>query len=365
MADRKNRESNIELLRIVAAFGVVVLHYNNGNLGGGFKYVADGSVNQFIMLLLETFFICAVNLFVMISGYFLRSSQKRDLLKPLSVLTQTVCVGLLVYFAGLTARGLGFELDTFLSLFTVYWFVFVYVALYIISPYLNDIWDVLSDNGKKTMLALGLAVFSVYPIILDIVSYWSGRKFGSLSSIGIDGAASGYTIINFVLMYYLGCYVRDEKKERKSTSLLIFLILDIALIMAWIYADHLISGKDIFATTAINYENPLVILEAVLVFMLFKNMQIKTNRVINELAGASFFVYLTHLIFLNFAHVENFVNKSVPVLILHVLATGIITYVAVYVLYKIYSLITRPISKGVSSAWKKFRFYDGRDGFQN
>jgi len=365
MADRKNRESNIELLRIIAAFGVVVLHYNNANLGGGFEFVPDGSANQFILTVLEALFICAVNLFVMISGYFLRASQKRDLFKPLSVLCQTLFFGILVYFAGLKVRGLGFELDTLLSLFSIYWFAFVYVALYVISPYLNIVWDNLSEKGRKGLLALLIATFSVYPILLDVLSFWSGRKFGAVSTVGLDGAASGYTIVNFVIMYFLGCCARDDKKEHKNTSLALMLVLDVALIVAWIYVEHLISGKEIMSSTAINYENPLVILEAVLVFMLFKNMKLKPNRVINELSVASFTVYLIHICFLEFAGIEKFVQKSAPELIIHVILTGIIIYMAVYLVYKVYSLIASPISKWVSSSWQKFRFYDGTNGFQN
>ena len=36
MTERTERQSNIELLRVFAALGVVLLHYNNSNIGGGF-----------------------------------------------------------------------------------------------------------------------------------------------------------------------------------------------------------------------------------------------------------------------------------------------------------------------------------------
>lgn len=46
----KVRDSNIELLRILAIMGVVVLHYNNWNIGGGSRYVEAGSVNQTVLI---------------------------------------------------------------------------------------------------------------------------------------------------------------------------------------------------------------------------------------------------------------------------------------------------------------------------
>ena len=76
-SERSKRQSNIELLRIVAACGVIILHYNNPLIGGGYGAVEDGSINQAIMTFFETVFICAVNLYVLISGYFMRNSTKR------------------------------------------------------------------------------------------------------------------------------------------------------------------------------------------------------------------------------------------------------------------------------------------------
>lgn len=61
------RDSNIELLRIFAILGVIVLHYNNWSMGGGFSYVASGSLNSRVLWSLEGLFICAVNLFVLIT----------------------------------------------------------------------------------------------------------------------------------------------------------------------------------------------------------------------------------------------------------------------------------------------------------
>ena len=78
MSKRADRQSNIELLRIFAACGVIILHYNNAKIGGGYAAVEDGSLNQGIMTFFELLFICAVNLYVLISGYFMRSSMKRN-----------------------------------------------------------------------------------------------------------------------------------------------------------------------------------------------------------------------------------------------------------------------------------------------
>lgn len=34
---KQERQSNIELLRILAMLGVIILHYNNESIGGGYS----------------------------------------------------------------------------------------------------------------------------------------------------------------------------------------------------------------------------------------------------------------------------------------------------------------------------------------
>ncbi len=45
MAEKKIRQSNIELLRMLAAIGVVFLHYNNPVIGGGLLFVQNRSID--------------------------------------------------------------------------------------------------------------------------------------------------------------------------------------------------------------------------------------------------------------------------------------------------------------------------------
>lgn len=67
---KKTRESGIELLRILLMIGVIILHINNADIGGALKYVDNNSVNYIVLLILENIFVCAVDIFVIITGYF-------------------------------------------------------------------------------------------------------------------------------------------------------------------------------------------------------------------------------------------------------------------------------------------------------
>ena len=60
---------------------MIILHYANAGMGGGLKYVEPHSVNYYILIFLVSINVCAVNLFVLLSGYFLCDTTTRDIKK--------------------------------------------------------------------------------------------------------------------------------------------------------------------------------------------------------------------------------------------------------------------------------------------
>ena len=93
-----SRNSNIELLRILSAIGIIILHYNNVLFGGAFYYVAPHSINEFILYFIQYLNIASLNIFILISGYYLSKNNSRTILKPLKLVVQVVFISLLFYF---------------------------------------------------------------------------------------------------------------------------------------------------------------------------------------------------------------------------------------------------------------------------
>ena len=364
MGVRAGRKSNIELLRIFAACGVIILHYNNGKIGGGFAAVEEGSLNEAIMTFFEALFICAVNLYVLITGYFMRDSLKRDLLKPVQLLAQLFIIET-VFFLIKEIPHIHEQENIFKKLLSYYtpsyWFVFVYIALYIISPYINLVWKKLDKRNKRIFLSFSVLLFSIISILTDIFQYHYKENVYGASFISIYGSSEGYTIINFVLMYLIGCYLRgleEEGRKYKSIKLFILLVINIFAVFGWVLLDRALTEKNIFATPAINYNNPLVISAAILLFLLFKNMNIGSNRVINKLAEASFPAYLIHINLLEYCNIINMVNGNTGLLILHIIGTAVVLYVISFLIHMIYDLLTKPVFKRISGKWNKKRFID-------
>ncbi|MCR5215264.1 MAG: acyltransferase [Eubacterium sp.] len=389
MNRRKERQSNIELLRIITALGVIILHYNNPNIGGGFRNVS-GNANMLIMAFFQAVFVCAVNLFILISGYFMRHSKKRDLLKPVELLSQLLIFEILFILIKELPSGKAISGETILGYFRPsYWFVFVYVALYLISPYINIMWDVLKEKDTKVLLIVMLGCFSIYPIIIDMASYISTLEMSGMGTVGLDGSQAGYTIVNFVIMYLIGLYIRDKDEERErglnsnsenfdkensdveksnggksdcsdkhKSTIFPWLIINILLILIWSILDQTVFNRHTGLIPAWAYMNPLVITEAILFFLLFRRMKIKNNKVINELAAASFPSYLIHINLLGYFNIEKFVQGNPGILFLHIIGCAVIIYLISFILLKIYQLITKPLFKAIDNKWKKCRKYE-------
>lgn len=332
---KPERESGIELLRILTMFGVVILHYNNKDIGGAFSYVGNGSVNEAILYFLEGVFICAVDLFVLISGFFLVNTQKRKAVRTIELIVQVIAFRLLIYLAGVVLQSEPFSAESLVEcLIPNNYFVTLYIVVYILSPYINII---LHKADLKQFVLLIFIVFSVLPSFVDLVQELLGHRWSGICTIGSGGTQSGYTIVNFLMMYCIGGAIRLTKiYERFNNRKIIPACF--SLLIAVILAEF---GKET-PGFAWEYCNPLVILEAVCVFLLFKNIHF-SSRIVNNLAKASFTCYLIHQVFFNVINIEYYVQRPFYIMLLHIIVSVAAIYLISFGVYWIYNAVTVPL----------------------
>lgn len=129
---------------------MIILHFNNANIGGGFNYAADNTMKLYLLYVLESIFICAVDVFILISGYFLVESYRRDIKKVLTLLIQVSIFGVAIYFfRNVFGRAIFSWKGILSAILPANYFVILYVVLYIISPYINILFNKLSFNDLK------------------------------------------------------------------------------------------------------------------------------------------------------------------------------------------------------------------------
>lgn len=330
----QTRNSSIELLRIIALMGVVLLHYNNREAGGGFKYVADGSINQCYLYLIENIFICAVDLFIMISAFYLSTTKKRKMIKVVELNLQVIAFRVVGYFISAIIGGEPILIKKIIGcMLPVNYFVILYSVLYIISPYINIVVGKISKQDFKKLVLWLIVLFSVWSSLVDLLENIVGHTFDGLSTVGMYGSQYGYSIVNFIMLYFIGAYIQINKVQLKKRTAAISIIVLLCVMLFVSLAEH----KMGFYESVWNYNNPLVIVMAALVLLLFMNFNYH-NRGINELAKGAFTCFLFHGYFIGKVHIADFVNQPIYILIVHQVIVAVGLYLLSYVAYKIYHL---------------------------
>ena len=332
------------------------MHYNNPGegLGQGFKYASGG--NEIVLYVLECLFRCGVDVFILISGYFLCQNNKRGVSKPLSLIVMVISVNLLFYFYSVFAGNIAFSFhELCMELIPHNYFVTLYVTLYFFSPFINKIFVNFEWKNWKLFLVVILILFSVIPTMGDILIEVTHREWSGISTIGAKGSQAGYNIVNFALMYCIGAFIRmmeiDKLKIKGSTMMFcVILCIIITFIWSYFFFDNIAIVRTRSAWT---YHNPLTILMAVLMFLVFSRINI-SSKIVNEVAKAAFACFLIHAHVITHLHIDKYVQQSIPVMICHIIVCMFSSYLVSYVFYKIYNMT---IEKIIDKTIQKTLYY--------
>ncbi len=190
------RESSIELLRILTICGVIILHYN-GNVGHALELAKPGSLNYWLLNVLQALFIGSVNIFVLISGYFSCNSQRRDPVKALQLLVQVIVfqVGLYI-LRSLTGNPFSLK-GLVLAIIPANYFVILYIVVYLLGPYINLLLKKLTDTQLTRFVLLAFILFSVLPTATDLLEAVLHTSLVGINPVGAYGDGWGYNCHQF------------------------------------------------------------------------------------------------------------------------------------------------------------------------
>ncbi|MBE5873798.1 MAG: acyltransferase [Lachnospiraceae bacterium] len=290
----KPKMANIELLRCIAMMMVVVLHY----LGKSSLLVNLTSERMesagVAAWVLESFCIVAVNVYMLISGYFLCESSfklSRLLKLLLQVFTYSVVIGLVAAVLGLVPAE---ELTTYYFvqiLFPVsmghYWFLTAYVFLYLLLPFLTM--AVKRMTKGQMQLALGLLLFAFCVL-------------KSILPVRLDMDEKGYDCLWYICVFLVAAYIRRfgiPFLQKKGRGITIYL-LSVALIFAGTFALRFVYLKTgslgLLLSVCMEYNHVLVLLASVGLFAAFLRVHVsdKISGVICRIAPYTLGVYLLH-----------------------------------------------------------------------
>lgn len=286
---KKQRNSNIELLRIFSMICVIIHHFS---LYGGYNNINNLTITSYAGKIMFAVGKLGVDIFVLISGYFLinaKFSFKKILKFWLQILFYSVGLMLIMNFNNLNNVTIGNICKCFFPIsYSRYWFASTYLYMYILFPFINKLAHSINKNEYKFLLIILTIMFSgIYSILYGSNSYQTG--------VGIFE-----TISWFIYLYLLAGYIRMygikffENKIRTNiiTIVLIILFIICVILLHTIYVKYNKFGNLISYYITLN--SIFILILAVSIMYCFINMKPRYNKIINLLGSVSFAVYLIH-----------------------------------------------------------------------
>ncbi len=305
MTDLK-RKSNLELLRILAMFFIILIHLASAmdlshfGLEGKFGHVLGGGIVGICNI--------GVTCFCLISGYFgIKFSLEKLLKMEIMMIVYSLLETLILWKVFPDQMQGAALLEQLVKSFfpfvsRKYWFYSCYVCLFLFSGYIQKFIDMLKEEELKKFIALSLLIFSVFPTIFyfDIMQ------------------DAGKGLVQMITVYIIGRYIciyKDVPVKRK-VAIPLFLILWVLNTISIIFPIRF--GSIVHSLCRDNSITNITM--AILLFYIFKNINFSSKN-INKLTSYMFAVFALENALVNvtakiITHRELYINSAILGIIL-------------------------------------------------
>jgi len=274
---KTTRDSNLELLRIVAMWMIVFYHLH--------IYVLQPTSGLFLAIQLPLH--TAVLLFILISGYFGIKTKIKSLCKLVSQVFCYSIFSLEVTFVYINYihpnESISLSITDIIDSILCFssgnlWFIRTYLYLFLTAPFINKI--LYGQTKSERMALIGLLV---------LLSVYMGAFRGD------DSLVNGKNLINFLLVYTIGWSIREYKLFEHIEGLrwfCLYIMLYVALIILFLLFEGTWFSQMLWHNS-FKYNAPILIIGAIILFLCFRKISIH-NTFINYVASSTFSVYLLH-----------------------------------------------------------------------
>ena len=284
---KKARNSNLELYRIIVMLMIVAHHYVvNSGLMEALQY-SPLSPSSSAMLMFGGWGKIGINCFLLITGYFMCKSEFswQKLLKLyLWIAFYSVLIYVIFVITGHEKLSLFRSLLTLwpLTEFTPNGFVSCFLMFYLFIPFLNLFLQHLKQKPHQYLIILLLVFYGVLPTVPKI-----HIQFNYVS----------WFIAIYIIAAYIRIYGLMPKVSHRMWGVLTLVLIIICsfsiLGMEAIYKLNLVNSFAPYHFVA-DSNKIMPILTAVASFMYFKDLKIPQSKLINAIGGATFGVLLIH-----------------------------------------------------------------------
>ncbi len=284
---RKVRDSNIELFRIVLMLLIMAHHYVvNSGLMDPVREIGDVTFNKLYLPFLGAFGKAGINAFILITGYFM-CTQYCTWLKFLKLFLEvkfySIGIWLLFIMTGIDSfsSSILFDKLTGISLGLGKGFTPAFIFLFLLIPYINKMIGALSKIEFRRLLFILILIQSVIGTFLLKSTYYEYLPW-------------------YVTIYLIGAYIRLYPNRymnslKYTRRAMIASILAIGLsTSAIVYVNCEFSRTISIYYFVVDSHKILALAVSVSMFLFFKNIKIKPNRLINTIASTTFGILLIH-----------------------------------------------------------------------
>ena len=285
----KERQSNIELLRIICMFMIVMHHFALNVWYPGMVHLEPQStIGGNIVLLSHCLFFIGVNCFVLISGYFSIKTSLRGFLHLYGFFAfYALLTALTQYFGDAQYGAMPLSVKCFhIAVHSLmpwdnnnFWFLNAYLGLFMVAPLLNSAITNLSKSAYIRILVL--------LTILNVI-------FGNFFSIDLLNTW-GFCVAQFVYLYMIGGFIRNHVSletirmhRKRNFGIYICSALIWGMLVAIQVYQFPFLGRFF---KAFSYNNIFVLTAAIGFFLFILSFDIK-SRAINWLASSCLAAYL-------------------------------------------------------------------------
>mgnify|MGYP002853274435 CR=1 FL=1 len=276
------RDSNMELLRLVAMLLVLVVHANYRAIPvpTGLEIACEPLFSMFRLSVVSSSVI-AVNVFVLLSGWY---GIKPRLSRVASLLFQ------ILFFILIIIAWCAVFSPTHLQPVSLiwnrlilagewdYWFVKSYLMLYLLAPVLNTY----IEHSDSKHFGLLLVCFFIFQ---SIYGWWYA-----------DAATwfkGGYSPVSFIGLYMLARYARLYPNRLWTMPRRFDLIVYFTSVILLTSVVYIMCSYNKSVAFMYMYSNPIIIIMALHVILFFSKLQF-TSRAVNRLATSAFAIYLVN-----------------------------------------------------------------------
>ena len=369
---KKERESGIELYKVIAIFLIVLSHviqtltepnYVLGIGEGTFINIATATTDLNV-LLLALFRICGAlgnNMFFICSAWFLVNSKKMSLKKVIHMILDVWIINMIVFW-GLHAIGIQFQVsDTvrtfFPTTFANNWYITCYLLFYLIYPFLNRMLEQLNISEHFALTSFLFMIYFIIPVLpLEEINLFFANELVIFLAT--------YVIVSFIKIY------KNEWTENLKLNKGILFVSIVSYVVLILSVDYLGLRTNYFLNRLVRWNMNNSLFMFLIAFSSFNMMKKKKfiNRTINYFSSLSLLVYIFHenLAFrryfrpvIEFSILRRFgIEHAFICAVFMAVSLAILSFIisAIYKIFftKIVSKLSSIISRNIQTLWKKY-----------